>query len=71
MSEISSIGSNIGQSYERPNLVKEHLEAAKDSVDADSRVAARDQDIRTEQAEREQTKAPVVNGQGERLDLEA
>lgn len=71
MSAISGIGVNTGTRYERPDPIKQHMEAARETQKAEDRVEKRDENIEVLQARREQIKAPVVNGQGEKLDIEA
>jgi hypothetical protein len=67
----SVVGVGIAPQYQRPDPVKQHLDAARQEKQDEVRVEKRDENIEVLQARREQIKAPVVKGQGQFIDKEA
>lgn len=67
----SVVGVGLAPQYQRPDPVKQHMEAATERNENEARVAHRDENIEVLQARREQIKAPVVKGQGGFVDVEA
>ncbi len=68
MSAVAGVG--LAPTYERPDPIKQHMEAAREGEKREKVEAADKENIQVMQERREQIKAPVNKGQGTLVDKE-